>query len=74
LSVTNVTTPFKRRPDDAAAPAGPEAGVTRDPKSRAGADGPRDEAHARLDAALDEALNETFPASDPTAVHLPDAG
>src|SRR5665213_1362020 len=31
---------------------------------------PRDE--AELDSRLDEALDETFPASDPVAVHLPD--
>src|SRR5471032_1089404 len=28
---------------------------------------------AELDSRLDEALDETFPASDPIAVHLPDA-
>jgi hypothetical protein len=38
----------------------------------ASAGGPDDEEHARLDSALDEALDETFPASDPIAVHLPD--
>jgi redox-sensitive bicupin YhaK (pirin superfamily) len=32
---------------------------------------PREE--AELDSRLDEALDETFPASDPVAVHLPDA-
>jgi hypothetical protein len=68
-----VAPPFKRRFEDPAASAGPETGAAQGPIARASADVLRDEALARLDAALDEALNATFPASDPIAVHLPHA-
>jgi hypothetical protein len=68
-----VAIPFKRRSEDAAAPAAPETGATQERIAQASPDVLRDEAHARLDAALDEALSATFPASDPIAVHLPNA-
>jgi hypothetical protein len=68
-----VATPVKRPFKDAAAPAGPETGATPERIAQASPDVLRDEALARLDAALDEALSATFPASDPIAVHLPNA-
>jgi hypothetical protein len=35
---------------------------------------PREETQAELDERLNEALDETFPASDPVAVHREDRG
>jgi hypothetical protein len=68
-----VAIPINRRFEDAAASAGPETGATQEPIAQASVVPQGDDAHARLDAALDEALNATFPASDPIAVHLPNA-
>ena len=68
-----MATPVKRRFKDAAAPTGPKTGATPERIAEASPDVLHDEAHARLDAALDEALSATFPASDPIAVHLPNA-